>query len=157
MLSSVIRNRPLSLFLVEFFKDKITCPWLSDTVHLELTVPKWNWQKMGSHLWKKGHHLIAKFACLRLESSGRQAGKRRFSPVKGLSLCKTRAGSAESSSHSLELTRPLLSSFTGGCGSKSLLMNLLFLPLKCYLFLASATFRKAVTQLWVPIEEAKIK
>lgn len=75
MLSSVIRNRPLSLFLVEFFKDKITCPWLSDTVHLELTVPKWNRQKMGSHLWKKGHHLIVKFACLCLESSRRQTGK----------------------------------------------------------------------------------
>ena len=77
--------------------------------------------------------------------------------MKGLSLCKTQASSAESRSHSLEPTQPLLSSFISGRGSKSLLINFSFLSLKCYLFLASVTFKKAVTQFWGPFEEAKIK
>lgn len=77
--------------------------------------------------------------------------------MKWLSLCKTQASSAESSSHSLQSTRPLLSSFISGRGSKSLLISFSFLSLKYYLFLASVTLRKAVTQFWVPFEEAKIK
>lgn len=53
-------------------------------------------------------------------------------------------------------TQPLFSSFSGR-GSKSPMINFSFLSLKCYLFLASVTFRKPVTQLWVLFEEAKME